>query len=718
MEKWDIRRNRPLVLVVDDDDAIRLLAHEWLSHEGFAVEEVEDGAHVPAAFERLRPDIVLMDVMMPKVDGYTACADLRKLPNGGQVPVLMMTGLDDIESINRAYQAGATDFTSKPINWLILGHRIRYILRASRAFEELRASQARLANAQRIARLANWEWDIAADKLVWSEEIFDILGLKPEEFGENHEAFLRRVHPEDVGSVKKAFRKALRGENQLNIDHRIIKPDSTERYVSIQAEVSRDETGRAVQMAGTVQDITQRKQAEEQIVYLAYHDTLTGLPNRRLFKERLTHTLAHARRHGHPVATLFLDLDRFKRINDTLGHSVGDLLLQEVAKRLVGCVRKSDSVGRPSVEDFATDVARLGGDEFTVLLTEIKEIQDAAKVARRILAVLLEPFCLDHQEIFVTASIGITVYPSDGEDAENLLKNAEAAMYHAKDQGKNNYQFYNDSMNAASMKRLALENRLRKALERQEFLLYYQPQIDLFTQEIIGAEALVRWRHPEMGLVFPTEFIGLAEETGLITEIGEWVLTQACLQNKAWQTAGLKRIRMAVNLSSRQFQQRELIEIVSRVLARSGLDPRCLELELTESMVMPNAEEAVSTLRKLKAMGVRISLDDFGTGYSSLSYLKRFPLDTLKIDRSFMKDIVSDPDSMAITRAIIAMGHSLSLKVIAEGVETEEQLAFLKEQGCDEAQGYFFSPPLPEDEFRRLFEERSNSSMTGWPGAA
>jgi diguanylate cyclase (GGDEF)-like protein/PAS domain S-box-containing protein len=561
---------------------------------------------------------------------------------------------------------------------------------------------------------------VAVDMLVWSEEVFDILGLRPEEFGENHEAFLHRVHPEDVELVKEAFRKALREESHLNIDHRIVRPDDIERYVSVQAEVSRDETGRAVQMAGTVQDITGRKQAEEQIAYLAYHDTLTGLPNRRLFKDRLTHTLAHSRRHGHLAATIFLDLDRFKRINDTLGHSVGDVLLQEVAKRLVNCVRKSDSVGRPFVDEFTTDVARLGGDEFTVLLTEIREIQDAAKVARRILAALLEPFYLDSQEIFVSASIGITVYPSDGEDAESLLKNAEAAMYHAKDQGKDNYQFYNDSMNAASSKKLALENRLRKALERGEFLLYYQPQLDIFTEEIIGAEALIRWRHPEMGLVFPGEFIGLAEETGLITEIGEWVLTSACLQNKAWQDAGLKRIRLAVNLSSRQFQQKELIEMISRALAMSGLDPRFLELELTESIVMPNAEEAVSTLQQLKAMGVRISLDDFGTGYSSLSYLKKFPLDTLKIDQSFLRDIASDPDSTAITKAIIAMGHSLNLRVIAEGVETEHQLAFLREQGCDEAQGYFFSPPLPADEFRLLFESpgRPKFLITGRAGVA
>jgi diguanylate cyclase (GGDEF)-like protein len=442
-----------------------------------------------------------------------------------------------------------------------------------------------------------------------------------------------------------------------------------------------------------VRDITERKRTEERVFRLAYHDILTGLLNRNSFKEHLAQALAQAQRHGRYVATLFLDLDRFKRINDTFGYKVGDLLLQSVAERIREGVRKSDKPAR-----HVDSVSRLGGDEFTILLPEISHVQDSAKVAKRILESVSRPIIVAGHEIFITGSIGITVYPMDGEDPDTLLKNADAAMYSAKEQGRNNYQFYSEAMNASSLKRLSLENALRKALDRQEFLLHYQPQVHINSGKIVGMEALLRWQHPEIGTVPPGDFIPLAEETGLIVPIGEWVLNTACIYNMALQKLGLPPIRVAVNISSLQFRPERLVETITRALKVSGLDARWLEIELTESAVMKNMEESSGILHELKLMGLRVAIDDFGTGYSSLAYLKRFPLDVIKIDRSFIRDIPGDRDNEAIAAAIIAMAQSLNLDVIAEGVETEDQFSFLRDHACGAVQGFMFSPALPGKE--------------------
>ena len=449
-------------------------------------------------------------------------------------------------------------------------------------------------------------------------------------------------------------------------------------------------------------DITERKKAEEQIRHLAYYDSLTHLPNRTFYKELLTRALTYATRHKKTMAVLFVDLDAFKRINDTLGHDAGDELLQAVAERLLNATRKSDYVARSDDEDTSNTVSRLGGDEFIVLLNEIVHTYDATVVARRILADLSRPFLLNGNEVFVTASIGISLYPADGKNAETLLKNADIAMYHAKEQGKNNFQFYAETMNATAFERLTLENALHKALERGELVLYYQPKVDVLSRKIIGIEALIRWNHPSRGLVLPAEFISLAEETGLIMPIGEWVLRSACLQSKAWQAAGLPCVPISVNISRRQFDQQNLREVIMKALQDAGLAAHCLELEITESTIMQNPDKATSMLRALKAAGIKISIDDFGTGYSSLDQLRKLPLDFLKIDRSFVMNVPAKAEDAAIITAIIAMAHSLKLKVIAEGVETEEQLAFLRGLGCDEAQGYLFSRPVPADEFARL----------------
>ncbi|ANA39392.1 diguanylate cyclase [Geobacter anodireducens] len=456
----------------------------------------------------------------------------------------------------------------------------------------------------------------------------------------------------------------------------------------------RDRDGAVTNYIGIMNDISDQRRYEEQLVYQANHDPLTGLPNRNLLQDRLGQALAlESSRRRNPIGVMFLDLDNFKKINDTLGHTVGDMLLKAVANRLRNCVRGGDTV------------SRLGGDEYILILPNVKEMHDVTTVAKKLIGLFSTPFLLMGHELYITASIGIALFPSDGDTVDALLKNADAAMYHAKEQGKNNYQFYSEEMNTRVFERMALETSLHRAIRQQEFLLYYQPRVDLRTGRISGVEALVRWNHPEMGLVSPARFIPLAEETGLIVPIGEWVLRTACAQNKAWQEAGLPPLRMAVNLSARQFRQENLIQMVADVLAETGLDPRWLELELTESLLMERAEQSVSILRSLADMGIDIAVDDFGTGYSSLGYLKRFPITNLKIDQSFIRDIASDPDDAILVRTIITMAHGLGMKTVGEGVESLEQVDFLCRHGCEEVQGYYFSRPLTAEGCEELLRE-------------
>ncbi|MGE5505395.1 MAG: EAL domain-containing protein [Actinomycetota bacterium] len=453
-----------------------------------------------------------------------------------------------------------------------------------------------------------------------------------------------------------------------------------------------DDHGHVTQYAAIFTDITERKKTEERIKNLAYFDVLTGLPNRRLLTDRLQVAIANAHRHNHQLAIMFLDLDLFKRINDTLGHGIGDQVLVETGKRLTQCVREGDTV------------ARLGGDEFTILLPELEHVEDAAKLAERVIAQVKQPFMVDDHELYVTTSIGIAVYPEDGTSVETLIKNADTAMYRAKDLGRNSFQLYTPAMNARSFERLAMESSLRHAVSRGEFLLAYQVKVDITDGRMSGVEALVRWHHPEMGLVPPMDFIPLAENMGLISDIGEWVLRTACAQCRSWHDMGLPPVRIAVNVSALQFRETDVPAVVARALADSGLPPQYLELELTETVLMQRVEEVSQVLRQLRAMGVRISIDDFGTGYSSLNYLKRMPIDALKIDRSFVHDLSEDGDDAEIVSTIINLAHNLKLKAIAEGVETPEQAAFLKAKGCDEVQGYLISRPVSGEDLVSLFD--------------
>ena len=697
-----MRVRRARVLVVDDDPTMRLLVAESLETEGLEVEEAADGPEAIRLFRAHPPDLVLLDVRMPGSDGFSVCEEIRKAPTGVDVPIVMVTGLDDVESIRRAYEAGATDFVTKPIPWLVLSHRVRYLLRASAAAAELRRSRERLRNAQRLARMGSWHYDPATNELEVSEELYAIFGFRGAE-GVDVRSFLERIHESDRPTVQAAVQACLEDSTPMHVDHRVVLADGTERVLQTQARLAVDAEGNPVGIEGTALDVTDRRRVEEQIRWLAYHDSLTGLGNRLLFRERIELAVAQSRRSQVPFGVIFLDLDHFKRINDTFGHGEGDRLLQGVSDRLVRSVRDTDLVTRT---DGPPAISRLGGDEFTILVTGVPDVRDLAKVARRLLPMLQEPFLLGGHEVVITSSIGIAAFPADGEDADTLLRNADAAMYHAKQQGRNNFQFYTASMNAVALQRLILEAKLRGALERGDLQVHYQPKVAPGGRRVVGIEALVRWPDPELGLLMPDAFIPIAEETGMIGALGEFVLMQSARDRVRFAERGFPDAPMCVNLSAQQFRTGDVVEMVERVLAATGVEPRWLELEITESMLLRDERTVVEALRALRARGVRVAVDDFGTGYSSLAYLRTLPVDSLKIDRSFIRGIADHPDEAALTAAIVSMGHALSLRVVAEGVETEGQRALLERWGCDELQGYLFAHPMPADALEVWWRDR------------
>lgn len=577
---------------------------------------------------------------------------------------------------------------------------VRDVTERKQAEKALRRSEGNLAAAQRMAHLGDWEYNPVKGENWWSDELYRIFGFAPRQITPTLEAIVNVVHPDDREAVQKHNENLPPDGRQDSIEYRIVWSDSQVRVVRNQREVKRDEkTGKPVRIFGTTQDITERKALEEQLIHQAFHDPLTGLPNRALFMDRLEHALARTARRETEVAVLFMDLDNFKVINDSLGHKCGDQLLMEVAGRLEGHLRAEDTV------------ARLGGDEFTILLEEA-DLKVASLVAKQIAEALRPPIILEGQEVVVTTSIGIALSAPGCARPDELVRDADVAMYRAKKEGKARYILFNQSMNSEALERLNLENDLRRAIEREEFRVHYQPKVDVATGKCLGVEALVRWLHPTRGLLAPEKFIPVAEETGLIVPLGLYVLKAACLQMRQWheQYPSDPPLTVSVNLSARQFQQTDLVDEAAEALRAAGLDPGALELEITESVVMENAQSAIATLRALKALGLRLSIDDFGTGYSSLAYLKSFPVDTLKIDRSFVEGLEEDAEDSAITSGMVSLAHTLGLEVVAEGVGNAKQLAKLKEMGCNLAQGYHFFKPLPPSEVTSAFSKERIAS--------
>jgi diguanylate cyclase (GGDEF)-like protein len=700
-----------LLLIVDDDPGIRMLLRASMENAGYQVVEANDGVQAIEQFLRHKPAAILMDVDMPEIDGYEACARIRQDSAGLHVPIIMVTGMEDVDSVNRAYSAGATDFITKPINWDLLGYRVRYVLRSSRTFSELRTSEAKndallkaipdtLFIVHRSGIIYDYIPGIDAGHLLEprgdQQSIFDYFPDRIAEEWHDHIA--------DVFVKKTASHFELKlddGEDECHYELEIVPYLHNLTLTSFR-------------------DITERKKAEKKIHTLAYYDPLTGLPNRQRFHQQLELAIETAKNRKLKVAALYVDLDDFKRINDTLGHNYGDAVLKVVSKRMARCVRDEDMVGRAETSTATMlqqqNLARLGGDEFVAILQNLRTEKEAMAVAERIREELMRPVQHEGQELVVTSSIGVAIYPNDGEDGESLLKNADMAMYQAKAAGRNSVRFYSGTMSIRSLERLGLEMSLRKALENDEFELYYQPKIHVETKRWIGFEALLRWDHPEDGFIDPEQFIPLAEECGLIGALSEWTLREACSQTKRWADKFGDNFTMGINISSHQFlQSDDAADDILQELSRMSLSPSMLQVEVTESLMMHDQIKTIAMLSKLRDAGVSIAMDDFGTGHSSLGSLQSFPLDVLKIDSSFVLGLESDEGKAVVCKTIIEMGHNLGLQVNAEGVEMTEQFEFLHKHRCDEVQGYLFCGPLPAEKIEAMQEAQQSATTDSEP---
>ncbi len=845
----------PLILIVDDDRSTRLVIKKAMEQNMYGVVEAENGLEALDAFEKHRPDLVLLDVVMPEMDGFDACRRIRACPAGATVPIIIITGSVDFEAIGEAYAAGATDFFAKPINKRVLSERVRYMLRSSETAKRLQKSEELLARAQAVARMGSFFYEPDTSSFTASEEFQVQFGSSDKNQPVTWESFWHKIHPENQKILEPLLKKAQTTKASLSRDIRLTVGNKGERFVMLQIDPEKVSEGNVTRLVGIVQDITERKfsellesdqnhvmgqiarkeplkdifleasrllerqrpksfaaicQVEEgqiqsmispslpnqfcqsmretplstdkgtwsaaaylgqpvvtenvttssfwknqrkialdhglnssaavpifsgtgqvlgavgmmhqthyytsnndlylmerianlvalameqehlsrQLIYQAQHDPLTGLVNRGTLIHWMSQSLKQYSRKEHLGAYMLIDLDRFKHINDSLGHHMGDLLLKEVAERLRQCLRESDLL------------SRVGGDEFVVVLPDIKDEEDALTAASRILDAFKAPFFIEDNHLAVEASLGITLFPRDTAEGTELHKNADIAMYVAKNEGGNRFHFFDDKMHEAVIQRLQVQNDLRKAIERQEFELHYQPQLNLDSNELMVMEALLRWNHPERGRIPPERFISVAEESRLIIPIGKWVLKEACRQNKEWQDQGFSPVRVAVNVSAVQFTETDFAEVVRETLTDTGLSPFWLEVEITETVVLKNMEKAAEGLRKLKELGVTTTLDDFGTGYSSITYLSKMPLDGIKIDKSFIRDIQASPTPDAckntnFIKAFATMAQNMNLHLVAEGVETVEQSRFLKNMGYSVGQGFLFSVPLPANE--------------------
>jgi diguanylate cyclase (GGDEF)-like protein/PAS domain S-box-containing protein len=692
------------ILIVEDNEMNRDMLARRLARSGYTISTAETARGLEARIGEEKPDLLLVDIEMPEISGIEALASIRKTYSPIQLPVIMVTARNHSEDIVRALEIGANDYLTKPVDFPVALARIRTQLSYKRAEQALRESEERYALAALGANDGLWDWNIVSNTFYFSPRWKAMLGYDEHDVGDSPSEWFNRVHEADQRSMRENIEAHIRGESaHLEAEARMRHRDGTYRWMLIRGIMVRDSGGKPVRMAGSQTDITEGKVA----------DPLTGLPNRLLFLDRLLQLIEHHKRRPETLfAVLFLDLDGFKMVNDSLGHVAGDKLLVGVANRLVRSLRQSDTVSR--LNETVT-VARLGGDEFAILVNDLRSPSDVTLIADRLMRELAEPFKLEDREVFTSVTIGIAVSSLDYHHPEDLLRDADIAMYRAKALGKSRYEIFDAEMRASVTNRLQLETDLRHGIERQEFRNFYQPIVSLQSGAIVGFEALLRWQHPTRGIVEPGEFIPVAEETGLIRELGWWALSEACRQLAEWR--GLcplyDELTMSVNLSVKQFLQADFAGQVAELLRKLQLKEGALKLEVTESSIMTDPVAAVNLLGQLKALGVRLAIDDFGTGYSSLSYLQRFPLDTLKIDRSFTSAITSTAGSghkeeAIIMRSIMPLANSLGLDVVAEGVETNEQVEFLMELQCKYAQGFFFSRPVAAADAQALLLNPTN----------
>lgn len=699
--------NEQKILIVDDDPVVLKSLKDLLAIRGFNPDAAIGGQEAICQLDQNNYDLILLDLHMPYVNGHDVMAHIRT--NKIKTSVIIVSGETSFEAAKNACSQGAYDFLRKPYATDELIITINNALKEKRLQKQNTFMQKQLTESERLHRyIVNTSPDIIyildhdGHFTFINERIETLLGFSKEEIVGKHYSFL--VHHDDMEQAKYVFNERRIGTRAAkNIELRLkCKDDGNTRHFnnrSLPIELSamgmyqgESESGNSYMGTyGVARDVTERKIAEDTISFQAYHDLLTKLPNRALLNDRLSLAISQAKRDDDILAVMFLDLDRFKNINDSLGHMIGDELLQQVSVRLKDCIREGDTL------------ARFGGDEFTLMLPKLHNGRDdASKLAEKITNTLKQPFIVDGHELYVSASIGIALYPQDGNNIDNLIKHADVAMYHVKGQGKNGYQFYSNEMNVPYIEKLSLDTGIHRALDNNEFNLVYQPQINLRTGEIVGVEALLRWEHPEHGIISPAEFIPFAEESGLIVDIGLWVLKTACAELSRWRVAGLPEIRMAINVSARQLMEQHIVDDVLKVLKDYDIPGHCIELEITENAIMNDMDSVICKLKELSSHKIAIAIDDFGTGYSSLSYLHKLPIHTLKIDRTFLKESRINKGDNTIINTIVAMAKGLGLNVIAEGVESQAQLEYLREIECSEAQGYLFGKPLPPSVISQL----------------
>lgn len=673
------------ILVIDDDTTTRFMLVKILTKSGYIVEEADCGEKGVEKVSSFKPELILLDVMMPGMDGFETCSEIRKITSYNETPVMMLTGLDDESSVDQAFTSGANDFISKPINWSLLVKRVKYLIRDKDLHMQLVENEARLRQSQRIAKIFYWELRAGDSMVIMSDSFKEQVGL-PADKEIHYSRFIDLVHEDERKLIEEKISETFKTGGNYQIDHHILCKDGKECIFKQHAEAILGSNGEVVRILGTLQDITQQRNAEALIEYQHYYDALTDLPNKHLFCNKLDDFINRDKSEA-MASIVFIGINRFKAINESLGYIIGDSIIKETGERIQAALSNRGVV------------ARYGGDIFSILLTDIPHLDYLEKILEKVKLALSEQFSIEGETVYITTSIGITIYPFDENKTEQLTANAEFAMNSAKQHGGESYSYYSPEMNAGAQRKRQIEKDIRYALNNNGFKLYYQPQIDLRSKNIIGAEALLRLFTSKDEMVSPVDFIPVAEETGLIIDVGYWIIESACKQIRNWIDNGIEGVRYGINLSARQFRAPDLVEKLTASVKRYELPSEVIDLEITESIAMDDMDETLSILREFKENNFTISMDDFGTGHSSLSYLQKMPIDILKIDRAFIKDIGSNGENGELAKTIIDMGHNLNMAVIAEGAEDENHVKFLTENNCDEVQGFYYSKPLPVDDF-------------------